>query len=396
VLFVLLAVCALLIGAQAVSGLLRVPPGCARAVRDDLVVGVKVTGTLRAVESTVVGPPQVSGLWRFKIAMMADEGAEVAAGQPVLAFDPSELDQRLRSRLADLDAARTEVEKKRVDLAVTIANDRLALAEVEARLRRATLIADQPSRLRASTEIQKARLDQELAELEVNLVRRRIAATRTAGQEELAVLEATLAQVTSAVQQLRDAIDRMQRPAPRDGIVIHVANWRNEKKKVGDTCWVAEPVLEIPDLSRMQADGEVVEAEAGRIREGQPVTIQLDAHPDREYPAVVESISRSVHEKSWRNPLKIVRLTLTLAETDPEKMRPGMRFRGLIEVDRRTDVTLIPMTAIGRRGDTPIAIRRGLAGWSAVPLKLGARGSSRVEVIDGLAPGDLISLDGRR
>ena len=68
----------------------------------------------------------------------------------------------------------------------------------------------------------------------------------------------------------------MRRTAPRDGIVIHVANRRNEKKKVGDTCSFYERVIEIPDLSRMEADGEVEEAEAGRIREGQAVKLHLD------------------------------------------------------------------------------------------------------------------------
>ena len=155
------------------------------------------------------------------------------------------------------------MEKKQVDIAVTVANDRLALAEVEARLRKARLIADQPSQLHSNIDIEKARLDLELAELEVELVRRRIDATSRAGDEELGVIEANLAQVESEVQQIRDGIDRMQRTAPRDGIVIHVTDWRNEKKKVGDSCWVAEQVLEIPDLSRMEADGEVEEA-AGR------------------------------------------------------------------------------------------------------------------------------------
>ncbi len=187
----------------------------------------------------------------------------------------------------------------------------------------------------------------------------------------------------------------MQRTAPRDGIVIHVANWRNEKKKVGDSCWVAERVIEIPDLSRMEADGEVEEAEAGRIREGQTVKLHLDAHPDHEYRAVVESISRAVQEKSWRNPLKIVHLTLSLEETDPERMRPGMRVRGEIEVDRHSDVVLIPVEAVFREGDATVAYRRGLTGWRSVPVTLGDRNSEHVEVIEGLDPGDLVSLERR-
>ena len=393
--FAIGAVIVLLVAGRMVWALFREPPGCRRIERGDLVIGVEVTGTLRAVESSVLGPPQVRDVWQFKIAMMAEEGTEVKTGEPVVAFDPSELQQRLQTKLADLDSSRTEVEKKQVDIAVTVANDRLALAEVEARLRKVRLIADQPSGLRSNNEVAKARYDFELAELEVDLVKRRIDATGRAGDEELGVLQATLAQVESEVQQIQDGIGRMRRTAPRDGIVIHVANRRNEKKKVGDTCSFYERVIEIPDLSRMEADGEVEEAEAGRIREGQAVKLHLDAHPDHEYRAVVESISRAVQEKSWRNPLKIVHLTLSLEETDPERMRPGMRVRGEIEVDRHSDVVLIPVEAVFREGGSTVAYRRGLTGWRSTPLTLGDRNSVYAEVIDGLAPEDLVSLERR-
>ncbi len=386
----------LVFGGRFLWGLFRPPEGSARVERGDLVIGVDVTGTLRAVESSVLGPPQIRDVWRFKIAMMADEGTEVSAGEPILAFDPSELQQRLQTKLADLDSARTEVEKKRIDIAVTIANDTLALAEVEARLRKAHLVADQPSQLHSNIDMEKARLDLELAELEVGLVRRRIDATRRAGEEELGVIEAYLEQVDSEVQQIRDGIERMQRTAPRDGIVIHVTDWRNEKKRVGDSCWVAESVLEIPDLNLMEADGEVEEAQGGRIREGQAVEIRLDAHPDREYRGTVKSISRAVQEKSWRNPLKVVHLTLSLDMTDPERMRPGMRFRGTIEIERHPDVTLVPVGAVFRDGDATVVFRHRLGGWRKVNVQLGDRNADRVEVLDGLEPGELVSTERRR
>jgi multidrug efflux pump subunit AcrA (membrane-fusion protein) len=382
--------------ATTIWDLARSPVGAVRAERGALVIGVDVTGTLRAVESSVLSPPQIRDVWQFKIAMMADEGTEVKTGQPVLAFDPSELQQRLQTKLADLDAARTEVEKKNVDIRVTVSNDRLALAEVEARLRKTRLIADQPGTILSSNDVAKAKLDLELAELEVSLVRRRIDATRRAGDEELGVLQANLTQVESEVRQIQEGIARMQRRAPRDGIVIHVKNWRNERKKVGDTCWVHERIIEIPDLERMEADGEVEEAEAGPIREGQSVSLHLDAHPDHEYRAVVKSITRSVQEKSWRNPLKVVRLTISLEETDPERMRPGMRFRGLVEIDRRDDVTLIPVAAVFRDDGATVAYRRSLTGWRRVPVSLGGRNTDHVEVIEGLDPGDLVSLERRR
>jgi HlyD family secretion protein len=371
------------------------PAGSLRVERGDLVVAVEVTGTLRAAESSTLGPPQIRDVWQFKIAMMAEEGAEVTAGQPILAFDTSELQQRLQTKRADLDTARTEVEKKKVDMAVAEADDVLARADVEARLRKARLMASQPPDLRSSIEVRKARLDLELAELELDLVLRRIEATRRAGLEELGVLEANLEQVASEVREIEEGIGRMTRVAPRDGIVIHVSNWRNEKRKVGDSCSVRDMVLEIPDLGRMEADGEVEEARAGRVREGQTVVLRLDAYPDREYRGTVSSISRAVQEKSWRNPLKVVHLTLSLDETDPERMRPGMRFRGEIEVERLENVTMVPIEAVTRAPGGPIAYRYRLGGWRPVALRLGRRNGEQVEVIEGLEPGDVVAFGGR-
>lgn len=373
----------------------RPPAGSLRVERGDLVVGVEVTGTLHAVESSTLGPPQIRDVWQFKIAMIADEGGEVTSGQPILAFDTSELQQRLLSKQADLDTARTEVEKKKVDMEVSEADDLLARADVEARLRKARMLASQPSDLQSSIEVKKARLDLEFAELELGLVLRRIEATRKAGLEELGVLEANLRQVESEVREIEEGIVKMTRVAPRDGIVIHVTNWRNEKKKVGDSCSVRDMVLEIPDLGRMEADGEVEEARAGRVREGQRVVLRLDAYPDSEYQATVSSISRAVQEKSWRNPLKVVRLTLALDETDPERMRPGMRFRGEIEVERLEDVTMIPIEAVVRAQGGPVAYRYRLGGWRPVALVLGRRNGEQVEVIEGLEPGDVVA-PGRR
>ena len=48
-----------------------------RVERDDLVLGVEVSGTLKSVVTDLVGPPQLRNTWNFKIAYMAPEGEEV-------------------------------------------------------------------------------------------------------------------------------------------------------------------------------------------------------------------------------------------------------------------------------------------------------------------------------
>ena len=60
-------------------------------VRGDLVLRAGVTGTLQAVESNFLGPPQIASSWQFRIAHMVPEGQEDVQGPPVLFFDTREL-----------------------------------------------------------------------------------------------------------------------------------------------------------------------------------------------------------------------------------------------------------------------------------------------------------------
>ncbi len=53
--------------------------------KGDLVLGIEATGALEAVDSNRLGPPMIPDMWRFRISMIAPEGAEVKKGQPVLA-----------------------------------------------------------------------------------------------------------------------------------------------------------------------------------------------------------------------------------------------------------------------------------------------------------------------
>lgn len=355
-----------------------------------LVFGVEVTGTLRAVESSQIGPPQIQHLHRFKISMMTPEGEKVTKGQPVVAFDASELKDRLRRHRNEVAEAETKVKKEEVALAVQTADDALAMAEAEARLRKARMAATRPSELFASVERDKAALDLGMAELEVERLKRRIAFSRAASEAEISALQADLSKARSEVERIDNATQAMVRKAPRDGIVTFATNWRNEKKKVGDTCWRHEFVVEIPDLRMMMADGEVEEALSGRIAEGQGVEIYLDSHQDAVYRGIVNRVIRAVQEKSWRNPLKIVRVEITIESTDPDRLRPGMRFKGTIEVDKKPDVLLIPIDAVFASPSGPATRVKTFRGSRIAPLELGDSDGDSIEILAGLEAGDRV------
>jgi multidrug efflux pump subunit AcrA (membrane-fusion protein) len=355
------------------------------------VIGVDVTGTLQAVEQDTIGPPQLENLWQFKIAHLAPEGSTVEAGTPVVTFDASELEQRLLQERAERDAALKRLEKEEKALELARQQDALQLEEARGRLGKAALKVDVPETLLRGQELAEARLDLELAELEVAYLEARQESARRSAAATLDALRSQHSRADRLVRRTEEHIAQMVRPAPRAGTVIHPINWRGEKKKVGDACWRGESVIELPDLSRMKAQGQVHEADAGRVFAGQPVRFRLDAHPEVDIAGVVGSIWRIVQRESWSSKLRVVRLDIELSETDTQRMRPGMRFRGLVETERVESALLVPADAVFLEDEGPVVYRRTWTGHEAVRVELGRRNDDQVEVRSGLAEGDRVS-----
>ena len=362
-----------------------------RVKKDDLVLHVEVTGTLKAVKTDLLGPPQLRQMWQFKIAYLAPEGEEVQAGTKVLAFDASQLQQRLQLEIAERDAAAKRIEKSEKELDLRRQQDTMSLADAEARLRKAELTASSPEELGAARELAVARLDLELAEKEVAHLRQRLESSARSAEATLAALHNQLARAERQVEQTQQDIAAMTVHAGLDGTVIYVTDWRDEKKKVGDSCWRGNDVIELPDLEQMKAMGQVHEADAGRIAEGQRVTFRLDAHPEDEFAGRLSSIWRTVQRESFRSEQKVVRLEIELDETDTLKMRPGMRFRGKVEIERVAETLLVDVDSVFMKPEGPVVYRRTMWGHEAVPVELGRRNDDSVEVLQGLHEGDDVS-----
>lgn len=359
--------------------------------RGDLVTGVDVTGTLAAVDSGVFGPPQINDQWDFKIAMLAPEGAEVKIGQPVLAFDTTDLQKRLQEKTAEADEARKQIEKRRADLALRREDERLKLAEAEGRVRKATLKLETPTDIQNINERKEIEFDLKLAKREVAATKSRLGSLERAATAEIALLQSKEKRAASIVADTERSIEMMTIRAPRNGTIVYVTNWRGEKKKVGDTCWRMERVIEIPDLNRMMAKGDVDEVDAGKVAVGQRVTLRLDAHPDEEFHGTIRTTGRTVQQqKGTQDPLKVLHVDIELERTDPAKMRPGMRFQGTIELARTKQAVLIPRTAVFVTDRGPVAYRRGLFSVTQVPLRLGKQNDKNVEVLSGVAANDLV------
>lgn len=363
--------------------------------RQDLVVTIDVKGSLEAVHSVQLGPPQIPDAWNFTIQSMAPEGKEVNRGEVVLTFDASDFRRRLQDQQAKSEQAAKEFEKRQHELDVAAEDNRLAIANAEAELRKSDLKTDVPVGLIADRDLEIARLDRQIAQQKVSALRAKSESSRRAAAAELAALAQVRDQAAARVDRLRESINQMQVKAPRDGTVIYLdrpsRDGNEEKFKTGDQVWRAFKVLEIPDLSKMRGDGMIDEVDVGRVQVGQSVQLRLDAHSEKEYSGTVDEIRGTVGRESETSPRKVVRVRIALDKTDSETMRPGMRFRGTIEVKRLHDVFVVPLTAVTPTPTGPQVRRRQRLGWAAAPVELGERNDRWVEVRSGLNSADEVA-----
>ena len=386
---------ALALGAAAVVFLALRPsavdPGAPVPVtRGDLVLTVEVEGELAAVRSVELGVPPVAEV-EFKIAFLAPEGTTVKKGDPVLRFDTETLERQLAQKRAEYEEAAKKVEQKEIDLRMKILDLEQRMAQATADLGRARLKVEVPPEVQQRIELEKARLDERGLERDIENMQAERRSTEALVGAELDSLRSQRDRARGRVRALEEGIVKMTVGAPQDGIVVYQTNWRDEKKKVGDSVWFGESILSLPDLTEMMGDAFVDEADGGPVEEGQAVTLRLEARPDFDLLARVKRIARTVKQRSWRTPLKGYRVELTVGKTDPTFMRPAMRFRGEIETGRLPGLLLLPRDAVFLRDLGPVVWVKRTLGWREVPVELGRSNRRQVEVVSGLEEGDRVS-----
>lgn len=381
--YALLALCLLGCDAAPAAG-----PETVRVERGDLVVGVEVSGEMKALDSLHVTPPAISGQWEYKIAMMAEEGSVVEEGQPVLMLDTTLLQQRLEGKEAERDTAATQLEMKGATAKMAREDERLALAEARAERRKAKIKADAPEGITAVLELEKSKLDLELAEKKVAFLTAKGKAAKRRDHADVGRWQRKRDRAQQRVEEIGKSIASMAVPAGRSGTVIYSVSWQGEKKKVGDVAWRGEPVLSIASLDQMEGAGEVDEVDVSRVSVGQAVSIRLDAQADVEIRGRIVEISRTVRRASPENPLKVARVRIELEASEGVKLRPGMRFRGEVESERLEDTLILPLAAVVPTPQGPVVLRKRGLSTEEVAVELGRRTSEQVQVLGGLSEGD--------
>lgn len=359
--------------------------------RLDLVRWVPAEGVLRAARTTPLVVPR-EGSGRLRIAWLAPAGSRLAAGDLVVRFDGSELEDELANSEADLAAAderRAKLEtRSRSDLANLERDAETARRELE----HADRFAAEDEEIFSRVEIIESTLDRELAAERLEHAEEARRRSRRSSRTEREILEIERRRVETELSRARRGLAALEVRAPHAGILVYKRDWRGEPPRVGETVFPGQPLAEIPSLDEMEVEAFVLEADAGGLAAGKPARVRLEAHPGRLYDARIERVDTLAKPRVRASPVQYFAVTLELDRTEPEVMKPGQRVRAELRLAEARGALVVPRQAVFRRdGESVVWVERG-GRFVPVAVELGPAGAGRISVEGPLEPGERVAL----
>lgn len=202
--------------------------------------------------------------------------------------------------------------------------------------------------------------------------------------QNAAALDVAQAQVAL----VRAQLGRMKIVAPFDGVSgIRMVN-------VGDYVKDGADLVNIEDISSLWVDFRLPERFLTRLRPGQDVQITLDALPGRTLQAQVGALDALIDANG-----RSVLVRARLANPDGV-LRSGMFARARVVFAVREAALMVPEEALVPMGDKQFIVKvvageGGAKVSQRIEARIGQRVQGKVELLDGVADGDLVVLAGQ-
>ncbi len=301
--------------------------------RGALTAAVSSSGTVNPVSQVSIGS-QVSGQIK---EMRVDFNSEVKQGQLIARIDPQTFEYKVSQAAADLESARA-----------LVLNASANVGAVQAGVSRARLDAD--NALRDQTRKQELLTRQFISAADFDNARNAAGTLGEALKVSLAQLEVARAQVVAAqatvrqrdaaLAQARVDLQRTEIRSPVDGVVI------KRSVDVGQTVAASLQAPELfiiaRNLSDMQVEAAVDEADIARVQVAQPVSFTIDAFAGRTFEGRVNQIRKAAISAQ-----NVVTYTVIVRFANPGALLlPGMTANVRIATEVRGDVLKVPNAAL--------------------------------------------------
>jgi HlyD family secretion protein len=216
-------------------------------------------------------------------------------------------------------------------------------------------------------------------------------------EQKRAAIESARSRIREAQSRLdtaRAQLARCEVRADVPGIVVYRPVFfgsEQRKPQVGDQVWANQPLLILPDVSRMIVEARVRETDVHRVAQSQKVDIRVAAYPDLRLTGRVTLVGTLAQEDPARRGGKYFGITVEVNERD-ERLRPGMTATIEIRIERKEKALFVPIQAVFDREGKRVVYVRQFGGFREREVVTGSSNRDFVVIEKGLGAGERVAL----
>lgn len=320
------------------------------------------------------------------VGLAVKEGDQVKAGQVLAQIDRVQAASAAAAANASLGALEADARGAQNQARAAEAD----LASARARALESQKALGRAKDLRASGLIPQSELDTATANAEATeaQVASAIAALARVEQARESA-ERRVLQGRAEQTRARDLLEKTEITAPIDGVVTRLDVEEGEMVVVGVQNQPGSILMTVSDLSAINAEVKVAEADVLRLKTDNPATVSLEAAGGRTFPGrVVEIGASALPQVGTQAAAREFRVKVRLSG-DTSALRPGLTCDAEILVAEKTNVLTVPLQAVVQRGDATgvFVVQNDVATFT--PVTSGIIGGLSIEV-GGLAEGATI------
>lgn len=311
--------------------------------------------------------------------VIMDAGNKVKAGQSILTLDKSSAQNDYNKQKFQLESKQSEIQKLRLDLNksffdIQSNNDikQLHISNLADAVENAKRLYSAGGGTRES--IEQAELNLKVAQLEKKQIENEIKNKQRTMQIEIKEAQLSAYAMQSDLNALQHKLDLANIIATRTGVVTYV------NKNIGANVKEGESLARIADLSSFKVHGSISDNSLEELHVGVPVIVLIN---DAQLRGHVINVSPSIENS-------IISFDIQLDERNNKALRPNMKVDVYLVTATHSHVMMVPNGAAfkGSNLQDIFVLNGGKAERRTVHL--GLSNFDKVEIKDGVKPGDIV------
>ncbi|MDB6124651.1 MAG: Efflux transporter, family, subunit [Pedosphaera sp.] len=200
--------------------------------------------------------------------------------------------------------------------------------------------------------------------------------------------------------ELQKQLQKCTIKASKTGLVVYGGGNMNayyyggdEQIREGALVREQQPIITIPDMSKMAVKVRILETYIKKIKKGQQVRITVEAFPDKLLMGEISKVGVLPDSQNmWMNPdMKVYLTTITIKETQ-DWIKPGMSAKAEILIKELPDVVYVPIQAVNTEGNKQICYLAHGSRQERHEIETGEFNDEFIEVKNGIKEGDKVCL----